>query len=734
MKNLSIRQKLLGGFISLGVIALVIGIIGITDIKRMDRQDKTMYQQVVNGLADLTDITTAFHQIRSSYRDMVNANAAAEIQKNIDLQATLFARIDSIAKHFQQTIKTDEGQRVFDQFQSALKDFKDNLPPMQTLAIQNRDTLAFKYMWGNLLIPVKNAEHAVVALTAYQVKLGDEISVQNDQIASTANISMIVFIILGFALSIILGYVIASNIGNIIKSINNEIKTLVDSAVSGKLNLRGNPEAINFEFREIVVGINATLDAVIKPLNVAATYVDRISKGDIPEKITENYQGDFNAIKDNLNQCIEATNMLITDANKLAKAAAEGRLDVRAEADKHYGHFRKVVEGMNNTLDNVANPFRRSAEQIQRISVGDLPSVSNETYPGEYGTLKNSLDNLITANNQIIEKAKMIALGDLTVSLEKRSEKDQLMIALNDMVQKTANVILQFQQASDYIAQVSLEISSGAQQMSQGASEQASASEEVSSSMEEMSSNIIQNTDNAQQTEKIAIAAAANILKGNSAASQSALAMREIASKISIISEIAFQTNILALNAAVEAARAGEHGRGFAVVAAEVRKLAERSRVAADEINHVSKDGVEIATNAGEQLEAIVPEIEKTSRLVQEISAASIEQNSGAEQINGALQQLNQVTQQNASASEELATSAEELANQAEHLRELIGFFKIAGANNEVKIEAIKFKSAGSRPAKKELTKQPVSSRLINKGVNIKLGESKEPDDSFENY
>lgn len=734
MKNLSIRQKLLGGFISLGVIALVIGIIGITDIKRLDRQDKTMYEQVVNGLADLTDITTAFHQIRSSYRDMVNANAAAEIQKNIDLQATLFTKIDSVAKHFQQTIKTDEGQKVFDEFQNALKDFKDNLPPMQTLAIQNRDSLAFKYMWGNLLIPVKNAERAVASLTAYQVKLGDEISVQNDQIASSANISMIIFIILGFALSIFLGYVFASNIGNIIKSINNEIKTLVDSAVSGKLSIRGNPEAINFEFREIVVGINATLDAVIKPLNVAATYVDRISKGDIPEKITEQYQGDFNAIKDNLNQCIEATNMLITDANKLAAAAAEGRLDVRAEADKHYGHFRKVVEGMNNTLENVASPFRRSAEQIQQISVGDLPTVSYEIYPGEYGTLKTSLDNLITANNQIIEKAKMIALGDLTVSLEKRSEKDQMMIALNDMVQKTANVILQFQQASDYIAQVSLEISSGAQQMSQGASEQASASEEVSSSMEEMSSNIIQNTDNAQQTEKIAIAAASNILKGNSAASKSAEAMKEIASKISIISEIAFQTNILALNAAVEAARAGEHGRGFAVVAAEVRKLAERSKVAADEINHVSKDGVEIATNAGEQLEAIVPEIEKTSRLVQEISAASIEQNSGAEQINNALQQLNQVTQQNASASEELATSAEELANQAEHLRELIGFFRIAGANNEIKIEAIKFKGAGSRPAKKELSKQPVSSRLVNKGVNIKLGQSKEPDDSFENY
>jgi methyl-accepting chemotaxis protein len=224
--------------------------------------------------------------------------------------------------------------------------------------------------------------------------------------------------------------------------------------------------------------------------------------------------------------------------------------------------------------------------------------------------------------------------------------------------------------------------------MSQGASEQAASAEEASASMEEMASNIRQNADNAQETERIALKSAQDARGGGEAVKETVAAMKKIAQKIGIIEEISRQTDLLALNAAIEAARAGEYGKGFAVVASEVRKLAERSQKAAAEINDLSGSSVDVAERAGHMLDQLVPDIEKTAELVQEISAACNEQDSGAEQINKAIQQLDQVIQQNASASEEMASTSEELsttsdglADQAEHLREVMAFFRVEDGN-----------------------------------------------------
>jgi methyl-accepting chemotaxis protein len=308
---------------------------------------------------------------------------------------------------------------------------------------------------------------------------------------------------------------------------------------------------------------------------------------------------------------------------------------------------------------------------------------------------------------EAVRTADRLAEGDLNMEVEVKSgdETGQLLLAMKNMIEKLRDVVGSVKTASENVASGSQTMSAASEEMSQGATEQAASAEEASSSIEQMTANIRQNAENALQTEKIAVKAAGEAQEAGRAAAENMAAMKEIAAKIMIIEEIARQTNLLALNAAIEAARAGEHGKGFAVVAAEVRKLAERSQVAAGEINTLSVSSVDVAEKAGRMLETLVPNIQKTAELVQEIAAASREQDAGAEQISKAIQQLDLVIQQNASASEEMASTAEELSSQSEQLQEMMAFFTVAKAKNggqkkrAVSASAATRESAGSGPA-----------------------------------
>ncbi len=384
-----------------------------------------------------------------------------------------------------------------------------------------------------------------------------------------------------------------------------------------------------------------------------------------------------------------------------------------------------------------------SLEGVQSVSKASVASVNKSNIVLIVGLLTAFilgviltivLTNMITSPVlKGVEFAQKLSEGDLTAKIDvnQKDEVGRLAAALAGMGEKLREVVENVIMGADSIAAASLEMSGTSQQLSQGASEQAASVEEVTSSMEQMAANIQNNNENAKQTEKIAIGSTQGVKEGSDAANTAVVSMKDIAEKIKIINDIAFQTNILALNAAVEAARAGEHGKGFAVVAAEVRKLAERSKISADEIDALSKNGVAVAEKAGIKLQEIVPEIENTAQLVQEISAASQEQYAGAEQVNNAMQQLNNVTQQNSAASEEMATGAEELASQAGQLKEVISFFKTG--------KKASFSSYNSHNQKRTST-QNISQKKThsdngNGSVKIELASNNfGSDDDFESF
>jgi methyl-accepting chemotaxis protein len=517
---------------------------------------------------------------------------------------------------------------------------------------------------------------------------------------------------------------------------------LAEAAALGKLSTRADASRHHGDYRKIVQGVNDTLDAVIGPLNVSAEYVDQIAKGAIPAKITAAYNGDFNTIKNNLNTCIDAVNALVTDAGILAKAAVDGKLATRADASKHHGEYRKIVEGVNDTLDAVIGPLNVSAHYVELISKGEIPAQITDTYQGDFNLIKNNLNTLIAAMTEITSAAQEIADGNLTVTIEERSPQDKLMQALSLMVSGLVRTVSDIRSIAGEVSSASQAISTASVQVSNGATAQAASAEEASSSMEQMVSNIKQNAENAQQTDKIATKSAKDAQESGKSVLEAVAAMKEIASKISIIEEIARQTNLLALNAAIEAARAGEHGKGFAVVAAEVRKLAERSQKAAGEINQLSDTTVKVSEKAGEMLDRLVPDIQRTAELVQEITAASKEQDTGAEQINKALQQLERVIQQNASASEEMASTTEELTGQSDQLVSALGFFRTGDEGRPSTQQFAGTKTARNvNVAPQRVTRSngqavPLRSKAAGRsGVSLKLKDKEDDlDKGFERY
>jgi len=383
----------------------------------------------------------------------------------------------------------------------------------------------------------------------------------------------------------------------------------------------------------------------------------------------------------------DVTNPMIELRRKIGTAATmDDMADLIGEArgKKYFDKFRQIMGAFEaeelSLMDVRKNESAAVAEQTFlfiyiALALALLIGISIALYVSR-GVLKD----VGGEPGDIASMATQIAKGDLSIAFTDQNPTG-IYAAIKEMVNQLTDVVGQVRSLADNLASASQEVSASAQTISQGATEQASGVEETSSAVEQLNASVQQNTENAQVTDGIATQSAGEAERGGEAVNKTVGAMKTIASKISLIEDIAYKTNLLSLNAAIEAARAGDHGKGFAVVASEVRKLAETSRLTAEEINGLASSSVEIAEQAGTLLEEMVPNIQKTADLVQEISAASGEQSSGVSQINDSMSQLDKATQQNASASEELAATAEELSGQADQLQQSVAYFKLTNSS-----------------------------------------------------
>jgi methyl-accepting chemotaxis protein len=417
----------------------------------------------------------------------------------------------------------------------------------------------------------------------------------------------------------------------------------------------------------------------------ASILAQRVADGDLSMQV-KLAEGDSTSMMAALKRMVEALSWVVGQTRSAVDGAKRGDFSVKVEVAGAKGYVLDLGTGLNQLTATCKQGLDDVVRVLEASAQGRLDDRISTAYEGEFGRLKDAanttLDKLNAVMNDLVRVLEGAAQGDLAdrITRDCQGEFDRIKLACNTTLDKLGGTIADVLEACRNLTGAAEQLSSTAQSLSQGASEQAASVEETSSSMQQMSSSITQNNENAKVTGDIASRTAKDTQEGGRAVQETVAAMRQIAQKIAIIDDIAYQTNLLALNAAIEAGRAGEHGRGFAVVAAEVRKLAERSQVAAEEISRVATGSVDLAEKAGTLLGSIVPSIQKTAELVQEIAAASNEQASGVAQIDAALNQISSAGQQNASASEELASTSEEVSAQAQELEAKMSFFRLTSS------------------------------------------------------
>jgi len=730
--DMKIGTKLIASFVLIAAISAVVGWVGVFNMGKMADLADSTYANETMGLLYLKQANVWVIYVSRAEKNVLLAATPEERDRYLTALRQCEGQLDSTIDQARPLIHSEKNKAQLAQFEQLWKERKALLDQVLTLAAKEglaKKRPSVELSMGASRQKVNEVEDILGKIVQTKTDHAKQDADEMDVISSHGRNYMLGLALAGVLLGIGLGIFIARSIAGPLGMLAAAAKQIALGDVNQTIDYHGGDE---------VGSLADSFRALVDYIQGIAVALEKMAAGDLTSAVEAKSERDV--LSRSYLKTVEAIQVLEKMLIRLTEAARNGELAERGHPERVQGAYSEMVRGVNALLEALIGPLHVSAQYVERISKGDMPEKIAEEYKGDFNKIKNNLNTLIDAMHSVTEAAEKIAHGDLTVEVKERSAEDKLMQALAAMVLGLTQTVSEIRSIAAEVASASQAISTASVQVSKGASSQAAAAEEASSSMEEMVSNIKQNADNAQQTDKIANKSAGDAQDSGKSVQEAVAAMKEIANKISIIEEIARQTNLLALNAAIEAARAGEHGKGFAVVAAEVRKLAERSQKAAAEINHLSATTLNVSEKSGEMLAKLVPDIQRTAELVQEISAASKEQDTGAEQINKALQQLEQVIQQNASAAEEMASTTEELTGQSEQLVSALGFFRTNDQQTQGRKPATNStvaEAGGSAPAVNgNGHANGLRAKVLRKaGVKLRMEEKHDHlDDEFERY